>query len=155
MELTYYSLNKYPILFAILILIITTISIVYIKINSMNTYYEKLNVPIPFYFFIGNKEVVKKIIDTKIYDIIENKNEEGFSNINNKSTNNVKYYYITDLINDIRTFIYSLIYNTKNITSKINTKFINTQKNIQNNTIEITDKLYSDFLKPKINKMIN
>jgi hypothetical protein len=40
-KLSYYSLNKYTIWAACIILVISTISITYIKINSMNSYYEK------------------------------------------------------------------------------------------------------------------
>lgn len=148
-ELTYYSLNKYIIITSILILTMVTTSIIYIKIISTNAYYERLNIPIPFFYFIGNNSVIKKNIEEKIYNLLENKGKEGFTDINNEPNSNVKYYYITDLVNNLRTFVISLTENTKKLLKTTNDNFINTQKNIQHNAQDITGKLYTDFVKPK------
>lgn len=155
MLLSYYSLNKRTIWVACIILVISTISITCIKINSMNSYYEKLNVPIPFYYFIGSTNATKKYIDLKIYNAIENKDSEGFANINAEPEKRVEYYYATDIINDSVAVIGSFIKNTKDTFNQINGGVIQTQKNIQDSAVEITDKLYGDFVKPKTHKMVN
>jgi uncharacterized protein YegJ (DUF2314 family) len=114
-----------------------------------------MNVPIPFYYFIGSTDETKKYIDLKIYNALENRDSEGFANINAEPAKRVEYYYITDIINDATALIGSLIKNTKDAVKQINGGVIHTQKNIQDSAAEITDKLYGDFVKPKTNKMVN
>jgi hypothetical protein len=36
-----------------------------------------MNVPIPFYYFIGSTDETKKYIDLKIYNALENRDSEG------------------------------------------------------------------------------
>jgi Zn-dependent peptidase ImmA (M78 family) len=126
----------------------------------MSAYYRELNIPIPFYYFIGNKETVKRLIDAKIYNLLENKKEtkiESFVNNTDedKSPNHAKYYYVSEMITDVRAFISSLIKNIKTMTKTLNEKCISVHQTIQTDALEITDKIYEDFVKPKSHKMIN
>jgi hypothetical protein len=58
-----------------------------------------MNVPIPFYYFIGSTDETKKYIDLK--NTTPSKTETaGFGNINAEPAKRVEYYYITDIIND-------------------------------------------------------
>jgi hypothetical protein len=56
-----------------------------------------MNVPIPFYYFIGSTE--QKNIDLKIQRPRKER-QRGFMNINAEPAKRVEYYYITDIIND-------------------------------------------------------
>jgi hypothetical protein len=76
-----------------------------------------MNVPIPFYYFIGSTDETKKYIDLK-YTRPRKQRQQGFMNINAEPAKRVEYYYITDIINDATALIGSLIKTRKTPSNK-------------------------------------